>query len=46
MTKTQAERDADTIRIGQIVVGAVVLAGLALLVATLLLHHVPGFARH
>ena len=45
MTKTQEQRDADTIRIGQIIVGAILVGVVALIVAVLVLHRIPGFHR-
>ncbi|QMU71094.1 hypothetical protein [Streptacidiphilus sp. P02-A3a] len=46
MTKTQEERDADTVLIGQIVLGAIVVGVLLLIGAVLVLHRIPGFPRH
>ena len=45
MTKTQEQRDADTIRIGQIIVGAILVGVVALIVAVLVLHRIPGLHR-
>jgi len=45
LTKTQEQRDADTIRIGQIIVGAILVGVVALIVAVLVLHRIPGFHR-